>query len=85
MLISPCGSLQHISVGGVVDVSIVHSAPIFTTEVSTVCGSTTRRRVEAGTLSGTIGTLERLKKKAIPVTGRGDPYVCETSRLPNFV
>jgi hypothetical protein len=25
------------------------------------------------------------KGKAIPVTGRGGPYVCETSRLPHFV
>jgi hypothetical protein len=23
--------------------------------------------------------------KAIPVTGRGDPQVCETSRLPHFL
>jgi hypothetical protein len=27
----------------------------------------------------------QLKGKAIPVTGRGGPYGCETSRLPHFV
>jgi hypothetical protein len=26
-----------------------------------------------------------LKGKAIPVTGREDPYGCETSRLPHFL
>jgi hypothetical protein len=25
------------------------------------------------------------KGKAIRVTGRGDPYICETSRLPHFL
>jgi hypothetical protein len=27
----------------------------------------------------------QVKGKAIPVTGREDPQVCETSRLPHFV
>jgi hypothetical protein len=27
----------------------------------------------------------KAKHKAIPVTGRGGPYGCETSRLPHFV
>jgi hypothetical protein len=27
----------------------------------------------------------KVKRKAIPVTGRGDPYGCETSRLPHFL
>jgi hypothetical protein len=30
------------------------------------------------------GSNDRLQEKAIPVTGRGDPYGCETSRLPHF-
>jgi hypothetical protein len=25
------------------------------------------------------------KGKAIPATGRGDPWVCETSKLPHFL
>jgi hypothetical protein len=29
--------------------------------------------------------LHSYKDKAIPVTGRGGPYVCETSRLPHFL
>jgi hypothetical protein len=27
----------------------------------------------------------KIKGKAIPVTGRGDPQGCETSRLPHFL
>jgi hypothetical protein len=30
-------------------------------------------------------TLGKGKIKAIPVTGRGGPYDCETSRLPHFL
>jgi hypothetical protein len=33
----------------------------------------------------TIFTEDREKSKAIPVIGRGGPYVCETSRLPHFL
>jgi hypothetical protein len=29
--------------------------------------------------------MARLKAKTIPVTGRGDPQSCETSRLPHFL
>jgi hypothetical protein len=29
--------------------------------------------------------LKILKAKAIPVTGRGGPYGCETSRFPHFL
>jgi hypothetical protein len=29
-----------------------------------------------------ITTTSKVKGKAIPVTGRGGPYGCETSRLP---
>jgi hypothetical protein len=31
------------------------------------------------------GTRAYGKGKAIPVTGRGDPQGCETSRLPHFL
>jgi hypothetical protein len=27
----------------------------------------------------------KIKGKVIPVTGRGGPYICETSRLPHFL
>jgi hypothetical protein len=33
----------------------------------------------------TIGLPAEGKNKAIPVTGRGGPYGCETSRLPHFL
>jgi hypothetical protein len=31
------------------------------------------------------GEVVSLTRRAIPVTGRGDPYGCETSRLPHFL
>jgi hypothetical protein len=31
------------------------------------------------------GSGHRIKSKAVPVTGHGDPYNCETSRLPRFL
>jgi hypothetical protein len=33
---------------------------------------------------GSHHTVKR-KGKAIPVTGHGGPYICETSRLPHFL
>jgi hypothetical protein len=30
-------------------------------------------------------TCMKIRGKTIPVTGRGGPYVCETSRPPHFV
>jgi hypothetical protein len=32
-----------------------------------------------------IPPMSWMKGKAIPVTGRGGPYGCETSRLPHFL
>jgi hypothetical protein len=32
-----------------------------------------------------IDEVEKNKGKTIPVTGRGGPYGCETSRLPHFL
>jgi hypothetical protein len=32
-----------------------------------------------------VSEMKRVKSKAIPVTGRGGPYCCETLRLPHFL
>jgi hypothetical protein len=48
-------------------------------------------RVSGYTLTGNVrntkisNTLQIKKDKAVPVTGRGGPQVCETSRIPNFL
>jgi hypothetical protein len=36
-------------------------------------------------LEGIGAKILHIKEKAIAVTGRGDPYGCETSRLPHFL
>jgi hypothetical protein len=40
--------------------------------------------MQAGTENTEFGTSLK-KRKAIPVTGRGGPQGCETSRLPHFL
>jgi hypothetical protein len=36
-------------------------------------------------ITSQIASFTNCKRKAIPVTGRGGPYGCETSRLPHFI
>jgi hypothetical protein len=51
------------------------------TEIYVLCGFMEIFNVHAGYRY----SKKKKKGKAIPVTGRGGPYDCETSRLPQFL
>jgi hypothetical protein len=42
-------------------------------------------RLWTGPFYGIVTPFASRKGKAIPITGHGDPYGCETSRIPHFL